>query len=177
MFATTIPVLGFAACTIFPPPRAIATCPLYTIRSPRCNVPRDTARPAPACPPDWCGRRIPTRAYAAIVSPEQSYAPGPAAPHLYGLPTCARANPTTWSTRLPFAAGTAVTDGAFLTAGFTAGLTTAGAFMTAGLTTRFGSGFVTAAVAAPATLPDRSARGRSRRCCPAGGGAGENTTG
>ena len=48
----------------------------------------------PTLPRGVVRQRDPGPDHAANVSPEQSYACGPSAPHEYGLPICAQANVT-----------------------------------------------------------------------------------
>src|SRR3954451_497436 len=89
------------ACTHVVGPRAMPTWSMVPSQSPSRNtrspaligsLQKSTARPRRACDAAWWISDTPTREYAAIVSPEQSNAPGPAVKNTYGLPTCAKAN-------------------------------------------------------------------------------------
>ena len=89
------------ACTHVVGPRAMPTWSMVPSQSPSRNtrspaligwLQKSTARPRRACAAAWWISDTPTREYAAIVSPEQSNAPGPAVKNTYGLPTWARAN-------------------------------------------------------------------------------------
>ncbi len=91
---------GCGACTILPSPRYIATwCTVdrslgsyaQNSRSPGSRSGRSTAVPTRACSRDVRGSATPAVAYERCTSPEQSYASGPVAPHMYGLPTWASA--------------------------------------------------------------------------------------
>src|SRR5437016_4780363 len=69
-----------------PPPRKT--------RSPGASSDIETFGNIEYCIAALCGRLTPPASHARIVSPEQSYALGPAPPHRYGLPSCAAAKRT-----------------------------------------------------------------------------------